>query len=289
MRADAEGGSQFYSHLRNAYEAFERGEHAQAERSITVALGIDPDVLVAWDLWNLFREKRETVSASDCPSAVPEATHVETAVGAAPWALNGRARQLACAALLAVAALPVFPRAYRVLDFSNVPPPSAANVATIRMVRIASPRPNSSPLSRPVDAKEPDGGTRWLSPQIERLGVRPRWRAAAIGLDRKLLSELQQSVGELWVGRAANDHDAIILGVSGVSDLAQLPSLGRSLKAGGVLWVLHDVHDRAITRNAIADAVHDSQLSYVTSTRLTSTAIAHKLVRSIARAPARKG
>ena len=113
----------------------------------------------------------------------------------------------------------------------------------------------------------------------------PRWRAEVIGLDdRRLLSELQQSVGELWIGRAARgEHDAIILGVSDVSELAQLSLLVPSLKAGGVLWVLHPVNDATITRQAIKAAARDAHLSYLASTRLTSSAIADKLVRQ--RAP----
>jgi hypothetical protein len=132
---------------------------------------------------------------------------------------------------------------------------------------------------------ETEVGRHWLSPRLEQLGVLPRWRAAAIGLDdRRLLWELQESVGELWIGQASSgEHDAIILGVSSASELAQLAMLEQSLKAGGVLWVLHPVNDASITRQAIKAAARDANLSYVASTRLTSTAIAEKLVRQ--RAP----
>ena len=154
-----------------------------------------------------------------------------------------------------------------------------APAQVVAMPQTVTSMPAPARLVAASDANE--ARPRWLSPRLERLGVSQRWRAAVIGLgDRRLLSELQNSVGELWIGRAGRgEHDAIILGVSDASDLAQLSLLEPSLKAGGVLWVLRPVNDVTITRQAIKAAARDTNLSYLASTRLTSTAIAEKLVR----------
>src|SRR5581483_2884653 len=138
-------------------------------------------------------------------------------------------------------------------------------------------RGKRAPTTEPASTAAP----RWLSPRLEQLGVLPRWRAAVIGLDdRRLLSELQQSVGELWIGRAARgEHDAIILGVADASGLAQLAMLEPSLKAGGVIWVLHPVHDPTMTKEAMAEAARDAHLNHLASTRLTPNSVAEKFVR----------
>src|SRR5581483_9966775 len=77
MRADNEGGRQFYSHLRDAFEAFESGNRADAEHSMMAAAAIDADALLAVEWWNYIRAERE--AADTATAAQPDLSNVATA------------------------------------------------------------------------------------------------------------------------------------------------------------------------------------------------------------------
>jgi hypothetical protein len=300
MRANDESGRLFYGHLRDAYEALELGDRAQAEHSILAASEIDPHALAAVEWWNYLRAESALNSVSESElSAIPTAFDTpmpveqldqeratgepvhERLVWRAVDQLTRMVRMVpfteAAVAFSVPALLIAFIASYPALRPRKLPPALPSHtVAAGPTIAI----PVEPPAPAPLVEEAEDAGPRWLSPRLERLGVLPRWRAAVIGLeDRHLMDELQQSVGELWVGRAMKEHDAIILAVRDASGLDQLPMLEMALKAGGVLWVLHPVNDDTITRQAIKAAAQDANLKYLASTRLTSTAIAEKLVR----------
>jgi hypothetical protein len=76
-----------------------------------------------------------------------------------------------------------------------------------------------------------------LSPGVARLGIQPGWRASAIGVqDARLVRDLQQCLGELWLNRVAANNDVILLEVRDELDLARFAALKAALKHKGVLW-----------------------------------------------------
>jgi hypothetical protein len=313
MRADNEGGLHFYSHLRDAYDAFEAGNYAEGERSMMAAAAIDSDALVAADWWTSVRAGHETARP---PAGDSDLSTIATAFDTSP-AINpsvaipvveevpyrvfhpvigawlkrviymlrfslAAASFSACAMLAAwVQHSPSHARSTAVVQAPNRIGPAASRTAP-RLHHssraLVSHNVTRAAINDPAPSNE---GRRWLSPRLEQLGVLPQWRAAVIGLDdRRLLSELQQSVGELWVGRAGRgEHDAIILGVLDASGLAQLSALESSLKVGGVIWVLHPVHDVTMTKDILTEAAQDAHLRHVATVPLTPTVIAEKFGR----------
>jgi hypothetical protein len=80
-------------------------------------------------------------------------------------------------------------------------------------------------------------GVQWLSPGVTRLGIQPGWRASAIGMqDARLMRDLQQCLGELWLNRVAANNDVILFEVRDELDLARFAALKAALKHKGVLW-----------------------------------------------------
>jgi hypothetical protein len=314
MRADNDGGLHFYSHLRDAYDAFEAGNRAEGHRSMMAAAAIDADALLAADWWTSVRAGRETAltptsdsdlstiaTAFDTSAAINSSVAVPVAekassrvvhpvIGAWLKRVSYRVRfSLAAASFstcaLLVASVQHSPSHARssgaVVTAPNRIGPAASR--TVRRLHYSSRSLVSPNVTRATaDDPEPIGkGRRWLSPRLEQLGVLPTWRAAVIGLeDRRLLSELQQSVGELWVGRTARgEHDAIIIGMSDASGLARLSALELSLKVDGLIWVLHPANDVTMTTEILTEAARDAHLRHLASMQLTPTLIAEKFSR----------
>ena len=76
-------------------------------------------------------------------------------------------------------------------------------------------------------------------PRLTKLGVKPEWRVAAIGIDdAAFLVELEAAVSVLSIGKAINDCDAIFFGVTKESHLPRLAKLKHSIKSNGAIWVI---------------------------------------------------
>src|SRR4029077_10583171 len=69
MRADEAGGRNFYSHLRDAYEALDVGNRPEAERSIRAALHIDPCALAVVEWWSYLRAESVLTAAGEAERA----------------------------------------------------------------------------------------------------------------------------------------------------------------------------------------------------------------------------
>ena len=64
--------------------------------------------------------------------------------------------------------------------------------------------------------------------RLQKIGVKPDWRACAIGVDdEEFLQELDAAIADLSIGRIVKDCDAIFSGVAKESELARLPHLSR--------------------------------------------------------------
>jgi hypothetical protein len=76
-------------------------------------------------------------------------------------------------------------------------------------------------------------------PRLAKLGVKPEWRVAAIGIDEAaFLAELEAAVSVLSIGKVINDCDAIFFGVTNESQLPRLAKLKHSIKPNGAIWVV---------------------------------------------------
>jgi hypothetical protein len=75
--------------------------------------------------------------------------------------------------------------------------------------------------------------------------IRPGIHASAIGIDdRILLADLEECVGELWIGRVKPQNDSIFLGVAAKDPISRtrLATLKEALKPRGALWIIHRVN-----------------------------------------------
>jgi len=91
--------------------------------------------------------------------------------------------------------------------------------------------------------------------RLDKLGVKPAWRASAIGVsDRTFLKELKQSVAYLSIGRVAKESDAIFFGATKAAELARLERLRSALKPNGAIWVVRPKGRPEISERAVMAA-----------------------------------
>jgi hypothetical protein len=91
--------------------------------------------------------------------------------------------------------------------------------------------------------------------RLDKLGVKPGWRASAIGVaDRVFLKELQQSVAYLSIGRVAKESDAIFFGATRAAELGRLQRLRTALKPDGAIWVVRPKGRPEISERAVMAA-----------------------------------
>ena len=91
--------------------------------------------------------------------------------------------------------------------------------------------------------------------RLDKLGVKPWWRASAVGVaDRAFLKELQQSVAYLSIGRVAKDSDAIFFGATKAAELARIGKLRAALKPDGAIWVVRPKGRPEISERAVMAA-----------------------------------
>jgi hypothetical protein len=87
--------------------------------------------------------------------------------------------------------------------------------------------------------------------RLDKIGVKPEWRASAIGVeDEGFLEELEGAIAHLSIGRVVKECDAIFFGVNKEAELRRLEKLKASLKANGALWIIRpkgrpDISERA--------------------------------------------
>ena len=115
------------------------------------------------------------------------------------------------------------------------------------------------------------------------LGVKPEWRASAIGVDdRAFLEELEGAVGQLSVGRILKGADAIFFGATKEAELTRLPRLKASLKPNGALWVVRPKGRPEISERAVMAAGKAAGLVDVKVVSFSPTHTAEKFVIPIA-------
>jgi len=115
--------------------------------------------------------------------------------------------------------------------------------------------------------------------RIQKIGVKPDWRASAIGVDdEEFLAELQKGVSFLSIGRVAKKSDAIFYGVTRAIQLARLEKLKLSLTPDGALWIIRPKGRPEISERAVMDAGKAAGLVDVKVVSFSPTHTAEKFV-----------
>jgi hypothetical protein len=115
--------------------------------------------------------------------------------------------------------------------------------------------------------------------RLEKIGVRPHWRASAIGVDdREFLDQLERAVAELTIGRLARDRDAIFVGATDASQLQRLRRVRTVIKPGGAVWVIRPKGRPEISEGAVRAAGRAAGLVDVKVVSFSDTHTAEKFV-----------
>jgi len=119
--------------------------------------------------------------------------------------------------------------------------------------------------------------------RAKKLGVKPEWKASALGVDDKeFLKELDQSVALLSIGRVTKDSDAIFLGATREADLKQLEKLKASIKPDGAIWVIRPKGRPEISERTVMAAGKAAGLVDVKVVGFSPTHTAEKFVIPVA-------
>jgi hypothetical protein len=115
--------------------------------------------------------------------------------------------------------------------------------------------------------------------RLEKLGVKPEWRASAIGVDDlTFLQELENAVAFLSIGRTAKDSDAIFFGVSREAELGRMEKLKAALRPNGALWTIRPKGRKEISEAAVMAAGKAAGLVDVKVVSFSPTHTAEKFV-----------
>jgi hypothetical protein len=119
--------------------------------------------------------------------------------------------------------------------------------------------------------------------RLKKLGVKPEWRASAIGVDDEgFLAELEEAVSLLSIGRVVKESDAIFYGVTKAVQLARLEKLKTSLASDGALWIIRPKGRPEISERAVMDAGKAAGLVDVKVVSFSATHTAEKFVIPVA-------
>ena len=115
--------------------------------------------------------------------------------------------------------------------------------------------------------------------RLQKIGVKPGWRAAALGIDdTAFLAELGDAVAHLSIGRAITGADAIFYGVTREAQLARVATLKASLKPDGALWIIRPKGRPEISERATMAAGKAAGLVDVKVVGFSATHTAEKFV-----------
>jgi hypothetical protein len=115
--------------------------------------------------------------------------------------------------------------------------------------------------------------------RLQKLGVRPDWRASAVGIDDiEFLKELEENVAFLSIGRVAKNANAIFYGVTDASQLSSLVRLKGSLRPDGAIWVVRPKGRPEISEAAVMAAGKTAGLVDVKVVSFSDTHTAEKFV-----------
>jgi hypothetical protein len=122
--------------------------------------------------------------------------------------------------------------------------------------------------------------------RLQKIGVKPEWRASAIGVaDTAFLEELEAGIALLSIGRVLEASDAIFYGVTKEAELSRLEKLKASLKPDGALWVIRPKGRPEISERATMAAGKAAGLVDVKVVGFSATHTAEKFVIPVRQRP----
>jgi hypothetical protein len=115
--------------------------------------------------------------------------------------------------------------------------------------------------------------------RLQKIGVKPEWRASALGVDdEQFLAELENTVALLSIGRVVKKSDAIFYGVTRETQLARLEKLKTSLVPNGALWIIRPKGRPEISERSVMEAGKAAGLVDVKVVSFSQTHTAEKFV-----------
>jgi hypothetical protein len=139
-----------------------------------------------------------------------------------------------------------------------------------------------------IGAAAPTWADKILHPpsRLQKIGVKPEWRASAIGVaDTAFLKELEAGIALLSIGRVLEASDAIFYGVTKEAELSRLEKLKASLKPDGALWVIRPKGRPEISERATMAAGKAAGLVDVKVVGFSATHTAEKFVIPVRQRP----
>jgi hypothetical protein len=122
--------------------------------------------------------------------------------------------------------------------------------------------------------------------RLQKIGVKPEWRASAIGVaDTAFLKELEAGIALLSIGRVLKASDAIFYGVTKEAELSRLEKLKVSLKPDGALWIIRPKGRPEISERATMAAGKAAGLVDVKVVGFSATHTAEKFVIPVRQRP----
>jgi hypothetical protein len=120
--------------------------------------------------------------------------------------------------------------------------------------------------------------------RLEKIGVKPEWRASAVGIDdQEFLVELEDAIAHLSIGRVVRGSDAIFFGVRKEAELARVEALKTSLRSNGALWIVRPKGRPEISERATMAAGKAAGLVDVKVVGFSATHTAEKFVIPVAK------
>lgn len=79
----------------------------------------------------------------------------------------------------------------------------------------------------------------YTTPRLDKLGVKPGWRVALVGLvDEAFVDELRSRTDDITLGDPRRDTDLVILAADSHAELGRLSALRSRLRPEGAIWVV---------------------------------------------------
>jgi hypothetical protein len=122
--------------------------------------------------------------------------------------------------------------------------------------------------------------------RLQKIGVKPDWRASAIGIaDTAFLKELEAGIALLSIGRVLKASDAIFYGVAREAELSRLEKLTASLTPDGALWIIRPKGRPEVSERATMAAGKAAGLVDVKVVGFSPTHTAEKFVIPVRQRP----
>ncbi len=121
-------------------------------------------------------------------------------------------------------------------------------------------------------------------PLLDKLGVKPGFRVAVIGLDDEgFLAELEDRTKDVSTAKPKRDSDLVFLGVTGPPGLRRLSGLQRWIKQDGAIWAVWPKGRREFRESDVIAGALSAGLVAVKVVKFSETHSALKLVIPVAR------